>query len=156
MNRGHPAQAASPDAFIEQAIERFDREVELVSTPPSQGQRSECSEEGLRCPYCRLADACEHLLLEVDSSNRDSTGVIPVRGALCEAFSARFAEHVRNGSESQDDRRRALEFLLEEVERNDSVLNTVKRGEFGDGERTGFFCASSQATSDALEAFEGP
>ena len=154
MNRGHPVQPANPDAFIEQAIERFDREVELASMPLSQGQRSECSEGGLRCPYCRLDDACEHLLLEVDSSNRDSTGVIPVRGALYEAFSARFAEQVRNGSESQDDRRRALEFLLEEAERNASVVNTVKIGEFGDGERTGFFCASGQATSDAVKAFE--
>ena len=154
MYRDHPTKTINPDAVIDQALEKFDRQLDLVNGVVTQRSQGEASQEVLRCPYCHLSDACDHLLLEIDSSNRDSAGATPIRGALFELFSDRLIEHIGSGMECQETTRHTSELLLEEVERIAASVITVKIGGFGGTESTGFFCTSGQATSDAVKTFK--
>lgn len=60
MNRDtDPAETINPSAVIDQALEKFDRQIDLINGVLTQRLQGETSEEVLRCPYCHLSDACD-------------------------------------------------------------------------------------------------
>jgi hypothetical protein len=156
MIASKPCPASDSDLIIAQAIEKFDRQINESSAVQPDPKHGGGDHQPIRCPYCGLADSCEHLLLELDTSECDSTGSVPVGGAIQERFSNRLVELLNDEGLSQDidDRRRIVEHLLEEIQRIARTLRIVS-GDAEDGdEKTYYFCASKDAVAETIKAFD--
>lgn len=153
MSHSNRIKEINPGLVVEEALQRFDREIERVAFSDHRAQPTDGSDEVLRCPYCRYSDICEHLLLEVDSTNRDSTGAVPIRGALYDLFVSRLADDIQGRMCSDEENRRAIESILEEIERVSNEVIIAKIGESGEIENTGFYCSTQNARNAAIKSF---
>ena len=105
----------------------------------------------VRCPYCQTTQDCAHLLLLVDTVDREAKG-----GALYKAFNTRWFGILDEGENDHDFRENeSFDDLLSDV----GCLADVQiesNFEGGPGMSTDYvycFCSSKQKTDDAVKSF---
>lgn len=105
----------------------------------------------VRCPYCHTTRDCEHLLLLVDTADREAKG-----GALSGAFNSRLNRLIEEGEDDPKfDEGDVFQDLLADVESlsDEQIESDFEGGPGASTDYVFYFCSSKRRTDEAVKSF---